>query len=179
MRLTVNRIFLVVAALLLLGSVGWSTLHSDAAPSGVAPQYRVAAVDSQGIVYHADLIAQDTYTMPGTTPVTGSTVCIPGDFDIVRVQFTLGAAPTFAAGAQVTNTLQVSYDKGATWSNVGSSFAAVNATLTPAGGQEAVTLSDVLATTAVAAGDCYRVTTTWAGSAATTTANYGVSLMAK
>jgi hypothetical protein len=171
---------LVVLLSLMVGAVAWSSMsqgNADAAPGGKT-LYSVAAIDANSNVQRRVLLEQGVKTMPGTTPVPGETVCIEGDADLYAAELTLVGTIGAGTAPVLTVALQNSIDGGVTWRNVGSAFAAINSTVTPAAGQERVTFADQAGAinTATVYGSCFRVLQTWAGTAATTVANVGVTL---
>lgn len=171
---------LLLVALFMASTFALTQMRADAGPASGETQYRLAAVNnSNGNVIHSVLLAQGVKTMADTTPVNGSKVCIPGDYSLFAAELTLTGTIGAGTAPVLTVVLQNSIDNGVTWSNVGSSFAAINSTVTPTGGKERVALADVPASTAFVWGDCWRVRYTWAGTAATTVANVGVQLIAK
>lgn len=97
------------------------------------------------------------------TPVPSSKVCEMAGmlhFAEVKLEGTLtGSAPTLVVK------WQNSKDNGVTWSDVGT-WTTINATVTPAA--QSQTVSDIIASTAVVFGDCWRATYTMgAGGAGT------------
>lgn len=165
---------IVLALTLVLSFVGMH-YNADAGPASDGPAYSVAMIDSDGTVDHRILLKAETKTGANTTPVAGSKVCVAGDADAFVAALTItgtmtGTNPTLSA------VLQESINDGRTWRTV-HSFAAINATVTPAGGQEYVSFSDALSSTATVRGDCYRVLYTWGGT--TPGLNFGVDLLAK
>jgi hypothetical protein len=123
----------------------------------------------QRIVY----FAAGARTMTGAnTPVVGQTVCGVGGSlyraDVELVGTMSGTAPTLAV------LWQNSID-GTNWKNVGT-WTTINATVTPASQSQVV--SDIVGSTAVAYGDCWRATLTFGGSG-TVTANVSVKGVAK
>jgi hypothetical protein len=179
MRRQINpsRIVALVSILVLALSFGWAQLRADAGPGQPQEQFRAAAITADGHIQRAVLLAQGVKSMPNTTPQAGSTVCINGDASRFAAQLTLSGTMT-GTNPVVTVVLQHSIDGGVTWRSVGSSFAAINSTVTPAAAREDVAFSDVAASTAVVWGNCFRTLTTWAGTG-TVTANLGVALIAK
>lgn len=175
--------FLTLALLVALfaGTIGFQQFRADAGPAGGATLYRAAAIDEGGTVRRVVLLDQGVKTMPGTTPIPGETVCIDGDPDLYAAELTLIGTIGAGTAPVLTVALQNSTDGGVTWRNVGSAFAAINSTVTPAAGQERVTFADQAGAinTATVYGSCFRVLQTWAGSAATTVANVGVVLHAE
>lgn len=174
------RNILLLAIVALLAIVPMVTSQGgDAAPVAPETQYRIAAIDSGGYVQRSVLLAQGVKTMSNTTPVNGDKVCVNGDPALFAAQLTLTGTMT-GTNPVVTIVLQNSIDDGLTWRNVGSAFAAINATVTPSAGQEQVTFSDQAGAinTATVYGDCFRVRYTWAGTG-TVTANVGVRLISK
>lgn len=169
----------LLVLLILAGGLAGSQLRADAGPAQSGEMYRAAAITQDGHVQRVVLLEQGVKTMADTTPVNGSTVCINGDASKFAAQLTLTGTIGAGTAPVLTVVLQHSIDGGLTWRSVGSSFAAINSTVTPAGGREDVAFSDVAASTAVVWGDCFRVRYTWAGTAATTVANVGVALIAK
>lgn len=171
---------LLLIAVLFGLTFGAAQFRADAGPSASGPQYRIAAIEGGSIARSIPLIEQRVHTMPNTTPVAGQTFCIDGDPDLFAARLTLTGTMA-GTNPVVTNVLQSSDDGGTTWTAVGSSFAAINATVTPAAGKERVTFADSASggiNTPVAYGNCFRVLTTWAGTG-TVTANFGVNLYAE
>lgn len=120
-------------------------------------------------------VAGGSKTMAGAdTPVAGETQCgIAGTLHEAEVRLTgtmAGTAPTLAIK------WQNSMDGGTTWTDVGT-WTTINATVTPAVQNQ--TVADIFnATTAVAYGDCWRVTYTFGGTG-TVTANFSVNGLSK
>lgn len=170
---------LAVMLALTLGPLLMSAMRADAGPAAPNERYRLAAIDPDGIVRNVVLLEQGDYTMANTTPVAGSPVCIAGDPDLFAARLTLTGTLT-GTNPTLTVTLQSSDDGGTTWMNVGSAFAAINATVTPAGGVERVTFADQAGAinTATVFGNCFRVRYTFGGTG-TVTGNVGVTLHAE
>jgi hypothetical protein len=141
-------------------------VYDYALPDGFAP----TANDSERIVYFDD----GEYTMVNTTPVASDPQCGLGGYTIfdteVRLTGTMaGTNPTF------TVVWQNSLDGGETWTNVGT-WTAINATVTPAVQRQ--TVSDIVGSTAVASGDCWRAQYTFGGTG-TVVINIGIKGQAK
>jgi hypothetical protein len=138
-------------------------------PDGSTARYLVA--DGQGgkvkrIVY----VAGGVKTMAGAnTPVASDPTCgLSGDLHRADVKLTgtmAGTPPTLAIK------WQNSIDGGATWNDVGT-WTTINATVTPAAQSQVV--SDIVGSTAVAYGDCWRAVYTFGGTG-TVTANFSVT----
>jgi hypothetical protein len=178
----VRGIALALMALMFASVIGLHQYQANAGPKSGGTQYSYAAVDSNEHVIHRVLLAQGVKTMVNTTPVNGSTVCLEGDPDVYAARLTLVGTIGAGSAPVITVVLQSSDDEGATWTNVGSAFAAINSTTTPTGGLERITFADLesgAANTPVVWGDCFRVRYTFAGTAATTVANVGVTLYAE
>ena len=178
----IKRFIIPVVTLLLLMVLGISQFHqADAGPGSHGRIYSVAAVTTQNdTVINRILLPQQVYTMANTTPVNGSTVCLPGDPDSYAARLTLSGTMTGTAPTVDVN-FYSSDDGGTTWTQVGSAFAVINATVTPTGGKERVTFADTeegAVNTPVLYANCFKVTTTWGGTG-TVTANLGVSLYAE
>lgn len=169
---------LVLMAVAMIGlTLGTSVFRADAGPKAGVTQYRAAAIDEGGTVRNVVLLDQDTYTMANTTPVAGDPVCIEGDPDLFAARLTL-TGTLAGTNPVLTIVLQSSDDGGTTWTAVGSSFAAINATVTPTGGKERTTFADSelgAQNTPVVWGNCFRVQYTWAGTG-TVTGNVGVTM---
>lgn len=178
MRFKVTRqtILYYLAALVVVASLGVASLRSsDAAPKSGEVYYASANVNPDGSYQNLKLLAQGVRTMANTTPVNGETVCLDKAYSQYAAQLTLSG--TMAGTAPVlTVVLLGSYDK-VNWFTV-HSFAAINATVTPAGGAERAAFSDVAASTAITRPMCYRTQSTWGGSG-TVTANYGAVIFGK
>lgn len=124
------------------------TIHTSAAPVPKGADYRILAQDgsSRKTVY----LASTAISATGT----GSSICGLGNFDLHSAQLTLSGTPA-GTNPVFTFTWQHSIDGGTTWYTV-DTFTAINATVTPAA--QLKTVSDVKnASTAVAYGDCFRV----------------------
>lgn len=174
------RAYVLFAVLVLLGAVGFVQARADAGPANGETLYRAALIDGDTVVRSVPLLAQGTYTMANTTPVSGDTVCLPGDPDLFAARLTLIGTLT-GSNPTLTVKLQSSDDGGKTWMDVGTSFAQINATTTPSGGVERVTFADNPTgglNTPVAWGNCFRVLYTFGGTG-TVTGNVGVSLYAE
>ncbi len=173
-----NRLLTAVIALMLLMAVGlgYAAINLSTAPVQAAPDVvgdpegatdRLLIRDNETvkkIVY----VESGAKTMANTTPVASAKKCSNvGDLHEVEVHFTgtmTGTAPT------LNIQWQNSIDNGNTWTNVGT-ITQYNATQTAnVAGQ---TVADQYSTTAVAFGDCWRVTYTFGGSG-TVTANFEV-----
>jgi hypothetical protein len=119
-------------------------------------------------------VATGAHTMANTTPVATDPKCgMFGDLHKAEVRLTgtmTGTAPTLAIK------WQNSMDGGTTWTDVGT-WTTINATVTPA--SQSQTVADITNnSTAVAYGDCWRVTYTFGGTG-TVTANFGVTGLEK
>lgn len=185
MNRSTRRVLLysLVIALMLFASAGYAylTQPATAGPSSSGTQYRAAAIENGSVVRSVPLLEKTTYTSTGAnTPVASSPVCFQGDPDLFAARLTLtgtlaGTNPT------LTIVLQSSDDGGTTWTNVGSAFAAINATVTPTGGLERVTFADSESggiNTPVAFGNCFRTVRTFTGTGSPA-GNVGVSLYAE
>lgn len=178
MRFKVKRstILYVAAALALVLTLGVSSFRSsDAAPKSGEITFASAEQNADGSFQNLKLLAQGSRTMANTTPVNGETICLDKAYSKFAAELTLsgtmaGTAPTLIV------VLLGSYDK-VHWFTV-HSFAAINATVTPAGGSERAQFSDVAASTAITRPMCYRTQSTWGGSG-TVTANYGAVIFGK
>lgn len=155
-------------------SVAWiqQSQTSIAAPEVVGnpdgAEYRALVTENDEtvrIVY----FAAGVKTMANTTPVASDPVCgLFGDLHKAEVQLVgtmTGTAPTLAVK------WQNSIDGGANWTDVGT-WTTINATVTPA--TQSQTVADLVASTAVAFGDCWRATYTFGGTG-TVTANISVT----
>ena len=160
---------ILAAALVLLTAVGAITYLSLAPSSDRAiaslgnpngADYRVL-VNSGGsdrvkrIIY----FKSESHASGGAnTPVVSGTVCdMAGMLHQAEVKLSgtlAGTNPTLAIK------WQNSKDGGATWSDVGT-WTTINATVTPASQNQVV--SDIMASTAVVYGDCWRATYTFTG----------------
>lgn len=177
-----NYVLIVLAVCVaLVGSLAVVQFKADAGPSAGKEIQRLALIDNNSHVQKSVLLAQGVKTMVNTTPVNGTTVCVDGYASLYAAELTLTGTIGAGTAPVLTVVLQNSRDGGVTWNNVGSAFAAINSTVTPTGGKESVTFADQAGAinTATVYGDCFRVRYTWAGSAATTVANVGVTLLAK
>lgn len=117
----------------------------------------------------ARTMGNGTSTAAANTPVSSGAKCaLYGDLHKVEIRYTGGITGT---NPVLTFKWQNSLDGGNTWTDVGT-FVGLNATVTPANQVQSV--GDIRnATTAVAFGDCWRMTYTFAGSG-TVTANFTV-----
>jgi hypothetical protein len=170
---------LLLFALLAGGALADWTHGATAGPAGGEPAYSLALVDDNSTVYRRVLL-DGPVTMVNTTPVNGDTVCLNGDPDLFAARLTLTGTLT-GTNPTLTVVLQSSDDNGQTWMNVGSSFAAINATTTPSGGVERVTFADSASggvNTPVAWGTCFRVRYTFGGTG-TVTGDVDVRLYAE
>ena len=139
---------------------------------GKGPESNLRAIvaDGQdGDVRRIEYFTTGTKTMSGAnTPVPSIQKCgLSGDLhraDVRLVGTMSGTAPTLAIK------WQNSIDGGTTWTDVGT-WTTINATVTPAAQSQVV--SDIVGSTAVAYGDCWRATYTFGGSG-TVTANFSV-----
>lgn len=184
------RHFRLLVALTLALSLGgfYAVSHqADAGPVAGEPAYSVAMIDSGGRVDNRVLLQRQARAGTNTTPVNGEAVCISGDPSQFAAALTIqgtmtGTAPTLTA------VLQESIDGGVTWFTL-HSFAAVNATVTPATSginssntpvsMEKVSFSDVSGgiSTATTHGTCFRARYTWGGT--TPGLTFGLDLSAK
>lgn len=163
--------FVVALAVVLGGLVAWNQLAAPASaldgaeivgnPHGATTRALLAPQPNskvKRVVYFA--AGLQTPVGGTTTPVVSDTQCGQGAFSVYRLDAYLvgtmtGTAPT------LTILWQNSIDGGTTWVNVGT-WTTINATVTPATQSQVV--SDISnATTAVAYGDCWRVTKTYGG----------------
>ena len=163
--MTKFRILSLTLIVALFGVVlGVQQFSGTAAPQSKETQYRAVAIDENSSVRNVVLL-DGPVTGSDTTPVAGESVCLSGDADLYAARLTLTG--TLAGTAPVlTVQLQSSDDGGTTWTQVGSSFAAINATTTPTAGKERVTFADSASggiNTPVAYGNCFRVQYTWGG----------------
>lgn len=114
-------------------------------------------------------------TMAGAnTPVASNPTCGLGDFTLYRADVELvgtmaGTAPTLAIK------WQHSIDGGVNWKDVGT-WTTINSTVTPASQSQVV--ADIVGSTAVVYGDCWRATYTMGGTG-TVTANISIKGIAK
>lgn len=137
-------------------------------PEGAQSRELIADGES-GQVTRIRYFAAGVKTMANTTPVASDPFCsLEGDLHRADVKLTgtmAGTAPTLAVK------WQNSIDGGTTWIDVGT-WTTINATVTPASQSQVV--SDIVGSTAVAYGDCWRATYVFGGSG-TVTANISIT----
>lgn len=144
--------FGLMAALLAV-SFGFSaavnpTIHTSAAPVPEGATHRILMQEGEArsVVY----LEQVAVSATGV----GQTVCGVAAFDLHSAQLKLVGTPA-GTNPVFTFTWQHSIDGGTTWNTV-DTFTAINATVTPAA--QLKTVSDIKnASTAVAYGDCMRI----------------------
>lgn len=162
-------LYLVAAVVVLGGFLGVATYRSQA--NAAVPNEAPQANSYQRIAY----VAGGSKTMAGSgTVVAGEWKCGLGANSIygAEVQFTGDVVGT---NHTLDITWQNSWDRGTTTANVGT-FPQINASA--AAGTERQTVADIVGSTAVAFGECFRVNYALGGSG-TVTANFKVNGIAK
>lgn len=176
-----RRRYLSITLLVMFALMAGGFLFMDRADAGPEVVGNPDGASFRALVAEGDRVDRIVYvssgakTMAGAdTPVAGDPKCgIAGTLHEAEVRLTgtmTGTAPTLAIK------WQNSMDGGSTWTDVGT-WTTINATVTPAVQNQ--TVADIFnATTAVAYGDCWRVTYTFGGTG-TVTANFSVNGLSK
>ena len=170
-RIRYISLALLPLAILLAAILAGPGQRANAGPQIIGEQ---AGATVRALVSQDDQVKRIVYfdagakTMANTTPVASDPVCgLNGTLHKAEVQLvgTMGGTnPT------LTILWQNSLDGGTTWTSVGT-WTAINATVTPA--TQSQTVADLVASTAVAFGDCWRATYTFGGTG-TVTANISI-----
>jgi hypothetical protein len=160
---------LVLGAVFTLGNQG-----GTAAPDGQPQVEQSLNVTNADRVRRVELVDGGLKTMAGAnTPVAGQMECgLTGTLHKAEVQLTGGMGGTNPTLAILW---QNSIDRGNTWTNVGT-WTQINATVTPQA--QAQTVADLVASTAVAYGDCWRAVYTFGGTG-TVTADFAINHLEK
>lgn len=162
-HVTKLNIFCASLAIMLVTLTGYARLAqpSNAAPGGGSARSAQADVQSadkfQKFVYFNAGAKTMVSGGAGTAVSSGSKCGVAGLLhgSVVTITGTLsGTNPT------LDFTWQNSKDGGSTWTTVGA-FTQVNATVTPSSLSQ--TVADIIGSTAVAYGDCWRILYTWGG----------------
>jgi hypothetical protein len=166
-----NLLALTLAFMTVLSVIAYASLSPAGSEfAGAAVQGNPEGADYRALIASdgTDRVRRITYfklephaTGGANTPVATGKVCeMAGMLHSAEVKLSgtmAGTAPTLAIK------WQNSKDNGATWTDVGT-WTQINATVTPASQSQVV--SDIIASTAVIYGDCWRATYTMTGTGA-------------
>lgn len=161
---------LLAFAVVLMGAVGmmqssphdaYAGVQVDGQKEGATDRLLISSNGTDRVSRIVYFNMENHATGGANTPVASGAICgMAGDLHYAEIKISgtmTGSNPTAAFK------WQNSKDNQATWSDVGT-WTTINATVTPA--IQSQTVSDIRGTTAVAYGDCWRVTYTMSAAAA-------------